>query len=151
MRYVIVLLGLLFSLFAHAADERSEPIGYVKTASGEAFVITAQNRAAAQPGTPVYLGSQLQTGAQSSIGVTFKDETVVACGPDTELTIDEYLYQPSQGKLALVTNLLKGSLNYLSGVIAKLKPDAVAVKTPTGTIGIRGTQFVAKVEPEAKP
>jgi hypothetical protein len=148
MRHVIVLLGLLFSLNIQAADE---PIGYVKTASGEAFVLTAQNRVAAQPGTPIHLGSQLKTGAQGSIGVTFKDETVVACGPDTELTIDEYLYQPSQGKLALVTNLLKGSLNYVSGVIAKLKPDAVSVKTPTGTIGIRGTQFVVKVEPEAKP
>jgi hypothetical protein len=148
MRAVAVLLGVLFSLFAHA---QGEPIAYVKTASGEAWVITAQNRVAAQPGTPIHLGSQLKTGAQGSIGVTFKDETVVSCGPDTELTIDEYLYQPSQGKLALVTNLLKGTLNYVSGVIAKLKPDAVAVKTPTGTIGIRGTQFVVKVEPEAKP
>lgn len=147
MRMLVLWLGLCLSAFASA----DEAIGYVKTASGEAFVISAQNRTAAQPGTPVFLGSQLKTGAQGSIGVTFRDETVVACGPDTELTIDEYLYQPSQGKLALVTNLLKGSLNYVSGVIAKLKPDAVAVKTPTGTIGIRGTQFVAKVEPEAKP
>ena len=43
----------------------------------------------------------------------------------------------------------KGSMNYISGVIAKLKPEAVSVKTPTGIIGIRGTQFVVKVE-EAK-
>ncbi|MEW6294608.1 MAG: FecR domain-containing protein [Pseudomonadota bacterium] len=145
---LIVLLGLLTSLTARAAGE---PIGYVKTASGEAFVVTAQASTPAQPGVPVYLGSRLKTGPQGSIGVTFKDETVVACGPDTELTIDEYLYQPSQGNLALVTNLLRGSLNYVSGVIAKLKPDAVSVKTPTGTIGIRGTHFVARVEPEAKP
>ena len=148
MRIGVPLMVLLFSLGAHAADSTAEPIGYVKTASGEAYVITAQARTTAQPGTPVFQGSQLKTGAQGSIGVTFKDETVVACGPDTELTIDEYLYQPSQGKLALVANLFKGSLNYLSGVIAKLKPDAVSVKTPTGTIGIRGTQFVAKVEQE---
>lgn len=142
---LIVLLGMLTSLTARAADE---PIGYVKTASGAAFVVTAQATTPAQPGVPVFLGSRLMTGPQGSIGVTFKDETVVACGPDTELTIDEYLYQPSQGNLALVTNLLRGSLNYVSGVIAKLKPDAVAVKTPTGTIGIRGTHFAAKVEPE---
>ena len=148
MRREIAMLGLLFSLIARA---ESDPVGYVKTASGEAFVITMQNRTPAQPGVPVFLGSQLHTGTQGSIGVTLKDETLVACGPDTELTIDEYLYQPSQGKLALVTHLFKGSLNYISGVIAKLKPDAVSVKTPTGTIGIRGTQFVAKVEPEEKP
>jgi hypothetical protein len=148
MRAGILLLGLLFSLCVRAEGEASEPIGYVKTASGEAYVVTAQVRTAAQPGTPVYQGSQLQTGPQGSIGVTFKDETVMSCGPDTELTIDEYLYAPSQDKLKLVSSLIKGSLNYVSGVIARLKPDAVSVKTPTGTIGIRGTQFVAKVEQE---
>lgn len=145
MRAGLFLLGLLSSLAVMAEDA---PIGYVKTASGEAYVTTVQVRTAAQPGVPVYQGSQLKTGPQGSIGVTFKDETVMSCGPDTELTIDEYLYAPSQDKLKLVSSLVKGSLNYISGVIAKLKPDAVSVKTPTGTIGIRGTQFVAKVEQE---
>ena len=67
-------------------------------------------------------------------------------GPDTELTVDEYLYAPAQGQLQLTTKLARGSLNYVSGVIAKLKPEAVQVKTPTGIIGVRGTQFVARVE-----
>mgnify|MGYP001260876261 FL=1 len=147
MRTGLLLLGLLSSLSVMA----EEPIGYVKTASGEAWVITANAKTPAQAGVPVFQGSQLQTGTPGSIGVTFKDETVVSCGPDTQLTVDEYVYQPSQGRLALATQLLKGSLNYISGVIAKLKPEAVSVKTPTGTIGIRGTQFVVKVEPEAKP
>ncbi len=145
MRFGLLLLGLLFSLFSYAEEL---PIGYVKTASGEAYVITAAVRTPAQAGTPVFQGSQLKTGPQGSIGVTFKDETVMSCGPDTELTIDEYLFEPSQGKLKLVSNLIMGSLNYISGVIAKLKPDAVSVKTPTGTIGIRGTQFLARVEKE---
>jgi hypothetical protein len=70
-------------------------------------------------------------------------------GPDTELTVDEYLYAPTQGKLKLAATLGKGSLNYVSGVIAKLQPDAVIVKTPTGTIGVRGTQFAVKVEDSA--
>ena len=34
---------------------------------------------------------------------------------------------------------------YVSGVITKLKPEAVKVKTPTGTIGVRGIKFVVKV------
>ena len=41
-------------------------------------------------------------------------------------------------------------MNYVSGVIAKLQPDAVSVKTPTGTIGVRGTQFVVKVDDTAQ-
>jgi len=67
-------------------------------------------------------------------------------GPNTELTVSEYLYAPGQGKLRLGSKLTKGSLNYVSGVIAKLKPDAVTLETPTGTIGVRGTQFLVKVE-----
>lgn len=144
LKALLTAAGLLLGTLAHA----DEAIGYVKTVSGEAFVITAQQRTPAQPGTPVFLGSRLKTSVQGSIGVILKDETIVACGPDTELAIDEYLYQPAQGKLALVANLLRGSLNYISGVIAKLRPEAVAVKTPMGTIGIRGTQFVVKVVAE---
>ena len=42
--------------------------------------------------------------------------------------------------------MTRSSLNYVSGVIEKLKPDAVTVGTPTGIIGVRGTQFLLKVE-----
>jgi len=50
--------------------------------------------------------------------------------------------------LKLGATMAKGTLAYLSGAIAKIKPDAVSVKTPTGTIGVRGTHFVLKVEEE---
>jgi len=145
LRTPIVLTSLLLSIAAHA-DEAA--IGYVKTASGEAYVVSKSGKTPAKPGTPVFQGSQLKTGAKSSLGVTFKDETVMSFGPDTELTVDEYLYAPSQGKLKLGSKLAKGSMNYVSGVIAKLQPDAVTVTTPTGTIGVRGTQFAVKVEEE---
>lgn len=134
-------LGSL-SLCAWAA----EPIGFVKTVQGEAWVQNGNQRTRAEPGTPVMLGSQLITAARGSLGVTFKDNTIMSFGPDTELTVDEYLYAPANGQLRLGTRLGKGTLNYVSGVIAKLKPEAVSVKTPSGIIGVRGTQFVAKVE-----
>ena len=63
----------------------------------------------------------------------------MAFGPDTGLTVDEYRYAPAQGQLRLGTSLVKGSLNDVSGAIARLKPDAASVKTPTGIIGVRGT------------
>ena len=129
-----------------AAQTASAAVGYVKTVSGEAWVTTGGERVKAVPGTAVQIGSQLKTLSQATLGVTFKDNTVMSFGPDTELTVDEYLYAPAQGELKLGANLVKGSLNYVSGVIAKLKPEAVTVKTPTGIIGVRGTQFVAKVE-----
>ena len=145
MRNLILAFGLLCSLLAQADEP---PIGYVKNVTGDASVSTAGQTVKAEAGTPVLLGSVLRTGQESSMGVTFKDETVMSFGPDTELSVDEYLYAPAQGKLKLGSRLSKGSLNYVSGVIAKLKPDAVSVDTPSGTIGIRGTQFVVKVDNE---
>ena len=147
IRHFMNLLGAaslaLLSFMAHA---QSEPIGFVKTVTGDAWVSTAGQRVKAQPGSAILLGTELKTAARSTMGVTFKDNTVMSFGPDTELTVDEYLYAPAQGQLKLGTRLGKGSLNYVSGVIAKLKPDAVTIKTPSGIIGVRGTQFVARVE-----
>jgi hypothetical protein len=143
MRNFLLLIALLMTLGAQADDL---PIGYVKTLVGEASITTAGTKVKADVGTPVYQGSLLQTGSKSSMGVTFKDETVMSFGADTTFSIDEYLYAPAQGKLRLGSKLTKGSLNYVSGVIAKLKPDAVSISTPSGVIGVRGTQFLVKVE-----
>jgi hypothetical protein len=143
MRKTIFGIALL-AAFSASAQEAA--IGYVKTVSGEATVTTAGKQAKAEAGTPVLVGSVLRTGAKGTLGVTFKDETVMSFGPNTELTVDEYLYAPSQGKLKMGSKLSRGSMNYVSGVIAKLQPDAVSVTTPTGTIGVRGTNFVVRVE-----
>lgn len=128
----------------------ANPVGYVKTVSGQASVTTQGQTQAATLGTAVFEGSQLKTGPGSSLGITFKDETLMSFGPDTQLVVEEYLFAPSQGKLKLGTKLTKGTLNYISGSIAKLKPDGVSIGTPTGTIGVRGTHFVVKVDEDGK-
>ena len=128
------------------APTKAEPVGYVKTVTGEASVTTAGQRVVAQPGTAVLLGSQLKTAKGAAMGIAFKDNTLMSFGSDTELTVDEFVYAPAQGQLLLGTRLTRGSLNYVSGIIAKLRPDAVTVKTPAGIIGVRGTQFVARIE-----
>lgn len=143
MRTTVFAIGLSAFLSTSAV---AAPIGYVKTISGETSVTTAGTTVKGAAGTPVHLGSVLKTGANASMGVTFKDETVMSFGPNTILTVEEYLYAPSQGKLKMGSKLAKGSMNYVSGVIAKLKPEAVSVSTPVGTIGVRGTQFLVHVE-----
>ncbi len=146
LRLAVVLLLMGVPLLSSA---QAEAIGSVKTINGEAWITTSGQRVKAQAGTVVFLGSQLKTAKNASMGVTFKDNTLMSFGPDTELTVDEYLFAPNEGKLKLGARIDKGSLNYVSGIIAKLKPDAVNVKTPTGTIGVRGTQFLVKVEDPA--
>lgn len=131
----------------------TDVIGYVKTAVPDAQIVSTASATStastvtAVPGSPIRRGNLLKTGAAGSMGVTFKDNTIISIGPDTEVSVDDYLYEPSKGDLKLGASIGKGTMQYVSGVIAKLKPEAVAIKTPTGTIGVRGTKFVVKVEP----
>lgn len=141
------LIGLVAWLGSTAyADEPGEPIGYVMTVKGEATVITRGQALPASVGQAIMLGAELVTGPDGALGVTLTDSTVMSFGPNTQLTVDEYLYTPAQEELRLSARISRGTLNFISGVIAKLKPEAVQIQTPTGTIGVRGTHFLVKVD-----
>ena len=141
---VILICSMLLTTGVWA--DELPPIGYVKNITGEATVTIMGHIIRAKVGTPIYQSSVLNTRADSSLGITLKDATVISLGPETEFAIDEYVYVPAQNKLKLGARITKGSLNYISGIIAKLQPDAVKVTTPSGVIGVRGTKFVVKVE-----
>jgi hypothetical protein len=129
-----------------AAAQETGPIGYVMKVSGDASVISDGKSVPAAVGTPVMQGSTLRTGPAGALGVTLKDNTVMSFGPNSELRVDEFLFAPARNELKLTANITRGTMNFISGVIAKLKPEAVQVQTPTGTIGVRGTHFLVKVD-----
>ena len=138
-------LVLLLSLGAATVQAEAPRVGYVKTFQADAVLIGEGITTPVAVGSPVRLGDRLRTSKTGSLGVTFQDDTIMSIGPDTELVVDEYLYDPGKDSLKIAASLLRGTLNYVSGVIAKLRPEAVSIKTPTGTIGVRGTHFAAKV------
>jgi hypothetical protein len=140
-----LLVGALFASVSFA-NEPTTSIGYVMKVQGEATVSIDGKTQPATIGTPLYIGSVLKTGAAGSMGVTLKDNTLMSFGPNSELTLDEFLFDPAQNDLKLSAKVSHGTLDYISGTIAKLKPEAVEINTPTGTIGVRGTHFLVKVD-----
>ncbi len=149
-RIAIFSVGLGMLLSAVSAAAQDTVIGHIKTVQSEASIQVGDKNIKALPGMPVQTGYVLKTGPQGSMGVTFRDNTMMSFGPNTELVVDEYLYAPGKGELKLGATMARGTVQYISGVIAKLKPDAVQLKTPAGIIGVRGTRYVALVE-EARP
>ena len=141
-------MALMTVMVFSGAAWGQDAIGFVKTVTGDATVTDGGKAVKAVAGTPIKLNSVLKTGAKGTMGVTFKDNSVMSFGPDTEVTVDEYLYAPAKGDLKFGARMAKGTLNVVSGSIAKLKPEAVSLKTPTGSIGIRGTNYAIKVEPQ---
>lgn len=145
MRYWPIPLLLIALMSIQSAN--AEPIGFVKTLQGGNAVIRAldDSERPAAIGGELNVGDTIRTDRRASLGLTLKDDTIMSVGPDTELTLEEYLFEPARGDLKLGSRLGRGTLQYVSGSIARLQPDAVSVKTPTGTIGVRGTQFVVRV------
>lgn len=142
----VLALGLLTASGLVMAEEVGEPVGYIMKVQGEATVTSRGQTIDARVGQAVMIGAMLRTGSHGSMGVTLSDNTVMSFGPNSEFTLDEYQFEPAHEELKLSARISRGTLNFISGVIAKLKPEAVELKTPTGTIGVRGTHFLAKVD-----
>ncbi|OIQ50274.1 FecR protein [Pseudodesulfovibrio hydrargyri] len=131
---------------APLAMERAQAVGTVKTVSGEAFVERLGERLPASVGDYLLQGDTLITGKDSSMGVIFRDDTLLSLGPGSRVTIDTFVFDPTQDQLDFLTRVNKGTVQFISGQIAKLRPGAMAVETPLSTIGIRGTRFLIKVD-----
>ncbi len=146
LRKVLIAVFATSTTFSACAAD-SPTVGYVMTVSGEGSVTTNGKIVVAKVGTPVFEGTTLKVNADSSMGVTLNDNTIMSLGPNSEMLIEEYLYAPAKSELKLTTKIAHGTLNFISGVIAKLRPEAVKINTPTGTVGVRGTHLLVKVDP----
>lgn len=144
------LVASLVSLLAAQSALAAEPIGYVKTVSGHASVVREGGERSLQVGSPLFENDTLKTDKDSSLGVTMKDGTTLSAGPETELLLDHYAYAPKAGNLGFVARVSQGTLDFVSGMLGKLAPESVAIETPTGVIGMRGTHFVVRVAPGQK-
>lgn len=84
--------------------------------------------------------------ANGQMQINFVDETRVDITEHSRLLIDEFVYDPANGvgKIGLKASL--GTMRYASGQIAKKYKQNVKIRTPSATIGVRGTDFVLVVD-----
>jgi hypothetical protein len=143
---VVENLEPVTKMTAGAAPEGD--VARVKTFTGTASIVRANKVIAVNRNEKLYQGDTLRTGKDGSLGIIFRDNTLLSLGPDSAVIIDEFLFSPAQGKLSIVTRMLKGTASYLSGIIAKLSPKSVRFLTPVANVGFRGTKFLVKIEEE---
>jgi len=79
---------------------------------------------------------RIQTKASGSVQLLFLDKTSMTIGPNSDLTIDEYVYDPNANTGKLAATLGKGALRFV-GVQISHNGDA-EIKTASALIGIRG-------------
>jgi hypothetical protein len=147
MRITVLIICVLMTCATISAAQVDRPIGLVKTASGEVFILREGRRMTALPGSGLVVGDVLSTGATGALGVILRDNTVLSLGPSTETRIEQFAFDPAEKKLGMVLRVTRGLIEYLSGRISKLAPGSVRIETPVATLGVRGTHLVARIVP----
>lgn len=130
----LVVLFAAFGTTAMAASPSGAALGVDPAARAEAGKTVRELTV----GADIFLGDKVVTDAAGLVQIRFSDNTELVVGPNSALTIEDYLLRNdgSAGKLAV--DALSGTFRFITGGAAK---DRYLITTPTGTVGVRGTAF----------
>lgn len=138
----LMFAAMAFSVFA------SEEAGTIKSVKGSVTVERAGQKQPATPGLKVNAADRVVTGPDGSVGIMLRDNTMLSAGPNSVLGLDKFAFDSATGAGKLDASLKRGSLSVISGKIAKSNPDAMRFRTPSVTLGVRGTEFVIEASGE---
>lgn len=95
----------------------------------------------------VFFDEHVTTGPEGATEFVFKDETILQLGPDSALTLDAFVYEPTSQNAAqkMAITLSQGTFRFVSGHMDK---KAYEINLPFGHIGVRGTSFTVDIDLE---
>ena len=133
---------------ALAQTAASAPVASATLVEGTAYVTRADGRQTILArGTALGVGDALSTTRNSTVRLRFTDGGETALRPDSRITVQEYNYvRDNPQSDSLVLSLLRGGLRAITGSIGKRgNVDAYKLNVSTATIGIRGTDYTARL------
>jgi hypothetical protein len=140
------LIPLLLSVAISAPAAAETAIGQVKSASGEVSVLRGGASQKVAAGDRVYPSDVLTTGPDGSLGITFADNSMLSLGPDSRLSLDQFVFDTTTHAGVFESSLSSGTLAVKSGQIVKQTPEAMKIRTPSALLGVRGTEFVVRAK-----
>ncbi|MFD2261619.1 FecR domain-containing protein [Lacibacterium aquatile] len=134
---------------AQLAQADAQAIGRIDTVAGQGTITRVDGTVVqASKGTPVFQGDLVETPKGGKVGVVFVDNTTFALGENGQMRMDELVYNPTSKQGTLGLSMLKGAFVLVTGEIAPSSTDAMTIRTPVGTIGIRGTKIAGGIDAE---
>ena len=137
-------MGVLLMLAGQSA--LAQAAGEVEFARGVGFAQSpGQVPRTLGKGLPLQEGDRLTTSEGGSALVRLADGTRMTVRPNSEIVISQFRFQESGTDNNLLLQMVRGGFRAVTGLIAKSSPHAAKVQTSTATIGIRGTDFDARL------
>lgn len=149
------ILGIIFSftLLTTTAAQASmpEPIGVAARVIKDVSVLRHDQQAPTPLAlnAPIYLGDTIITANEESfVRVDFIDETHITMnGEESELTIDKYIFDPKKvAEGSAKFTILKGSFEFVGGLLDKGAEENVQIDLDFGSIGVRGTKILRSMK-----
>lgn len=143
MRCIAGLGAFILSAGAWAGSDirLTDLRGEVQVKNAAGAIRTASANEAVIPGESVL------TGADSQVVLKFEDGHVIALKDNTDFAVRSYRYEanaPAQNSMLL--SLVKGGLRSLTGLLGRANKQSFELRTPTATIGIRGSDWMAALQ-----
>jgi hypothetical protein len=86
---------------------------------------------------------RVATGRQGRTQMLFVDGSTLTVGPDSEVTLDEFVYDPAVGTGKLAFSASRGLFRFVGGKISKTAE--VTFRTPSALVGVRGGIAIIEV------
>ncbi len=134
-------LACLVAFAGHVAWA-AEEAGVVKTSKGNVSIERSGQKVDAPVGTRIFSSDRVMTGADSSVGITLHDNTLLSAGPNSTVDLNKFMFNSTTHTGAIDASVKRGTLSVISGKIDKASPEAVSFTAPGMTLGVRGTSFV---------
>ena len=142
-------LLLLASLLTAASALAAEIAGTVTHLSGPLLAKKADGsvKVLAQK-SAVEQGDTLISEKDTYARIKFKDDSEITLRPNSQIKIDSFAFDEAKPeKDSAAFSLVKGGLRAVTGMLGKRNKEKFGMNTPTATIGIRGTTFIAQYVP----
>jgi VCBS repeat-containing protein len=132
--------------FAQAGGAASvgKVIGHVSKLTGTATAIRNGVSIILHMGDNVEKGDAVQSGPDSTLGITFIDGTVFGLSSNARMVLNDMVYDPNGSNNSSLLSLVAGTISFVAGDTAK--HGDMKVDTPVATMGIRGTAVLVEID-----
>lgn len=135
---------LFVSFKVMAVQQQAVNIGDISELNGNAKVFRDKSYKA-ELDFNIQQNDNVET-SNGRIAIKFLDDSTVKLTEHSQLTIDEYIYDPNPSKSKLALNFASGTARFITGQLGKIDKENITIQTPTANIAIRGTDFTATVD-----
>jgi hypothetical protein len=144
MRAQTFVLALLAGTLISGESIALEASGTTVGVKPDAEAAGAEGLRVIQIKGPIYMGDVITTSVKGQVEIIFVDDTKFVVGANSKVTIDAFVFDASKTAQDVSISAVKGAFRFITG---KSPKDTYSIKTPTMTIGVRGTAFDLAVRP----